>query len=123
VAGPRRGSIIAVALVLAVAACGFGPQVAIRTARVPSQACDDALISGVLATHPASGLGIAAPDGTATPVEWPFGWSARNEAGRVALLDATGKVVAREGDRVTVGGGLGAEDVWFACGPLSVVGS
>lgn len=121
--GPRRGAIVAIALVLAVAACGFGPQVAIRTARAPSQACDDALLSGTLATHPGTGLGIAAADGATTPVEWPFGWSARSEAGRVVLLDATGKVVAHEGDRVAVGGGLGVEDVWYACGPLEIVGS
>jgi hypothetical protein len=41
----------------------------------------------------------------------------------VVLLDATGKVVAREGDRVAIGGGLGTEDVWYACGPVEVVGS
>lgn len=74
---------------------------------------------GSLERHPLSGLGISTAD-SATPVEWPFGYSARIVASSVVLLDGTGKVVAREHDRVHVGGGLGAGSIWFACGDVTV---
>ena len=77
---------------------------------------------GSLERHPLSGLGISTAD-SATPVEWPFGYSARVVAASVVLLDGTGKVVAREHDRVHVGGGLGAESIWFACGDVTVESS
>jgi hypothetical protein len=79
----------------------------------------DALMVGSLERHPATGLGIATAEG-ATPVEWPFGYRARLDGSGVVLLDGTGNVVAREHDRVNVGGGLGAGGVWFACGPVTV---
>jgi len=97
---------------------------AIRTAAAPPQACMDALISGRLVQHPASGLGIGIAGSPALPVEWPFNWSARVEAGRVVLLDDTGKIAAREGDEVQMGGGQGAlpglNAIWFTCGPVTV---
>jgi hypothetical protein len=48
-------------------------------------------------------------DGCVTPgLLWPDGYAARREAdGSVSILDPTGKVVLREGDRFTAGGGPG----------------
>jgi hypothetical protein len=84
----------------------------------------DALISGRHVQHPASGLGVGIAGSPALPVEWPFNWSARVEAGRVVLLDDTGKIAAREGDEVQMGGGQGAlpglNAIWFTCGPVTV---
>jgi hypothetical protein len=84
----------------------------------------EALITGKLIQHAASGLGIGLIGNPALPVEWPFRWSARVEGGRVALLDEMGKVVAREGDEVQMGGGQGAlpglSAIWFTCGPVAV---
>jgi hypothetical protein len=97
----------------AVAAAG------IRTAPKPPDACMDALLGGKLAKHPLTGLGVTAADGKLIAVEWPFGYSARMDVLRVALLDETGKVVGHEGDEITVGGGLGNQ-LWFACGPVTV---
>jgi len=95
---------------------------AIRTAAVRPQACMDALITGQLARNPGSGLGLRhGPAGPPTVVEWPFRYSARDEAGRIALLDETGRVVAREGDTVQMGGGLGQLDIWYTCGPVEVI--
>ena len=58
------------------------------------------------------------------PVEWPFRYSARMEGTRIVLLDDRGVVVAREGDRIQVGGGMGPgpapNAVWFACGLVQV---
>lgn len=118
-------------LVVAVAACGSpavtSPAAAtgsaiefgIRTAAQQFDACMDALMSGTLARHPQSGLGIA-NEGEQTPVEWPFRYSARVIEGRVILLDETGKAVAAEGDAITVGGGFGNQ-FWHACAPVNRV--
>lgn len=79
----------------------------------------DALLGGKLVRNAASGLGVTSADGQAMAVEWPFRYSARKEAGKVALFDETGKVIAREGDEINVGGGFGNQ-LWHACGPLTV---
>jgi hypothetical protein len=98
--------------------------VSIRTPARVSQVCMDALMSGTLAKEQETGLGIADQDGIVLPVEWPFGYSARMEVSKVVLVDEKGFVVAREGDEVQVGGGMGAgpapNAVWFACGPVTV---
>lgn len=90
----------------------------IRAAAQAPQACMDALLGGKLTKNQLSGLGVTSADGATTPVEWPFRYSARNNAGVVELLDETGKVVAREGDAITLGGGFG-NLVWHACAPVS----
>jgi hypothetical protein len=111
------------ALVIAVvAACSIiaPASTALRTAPVPATACMDALIGGRLTQHPQSGLGVTSADGQATPVEWPFGYTARNDLERLALVDETGRVVAHEGEEITVGGGFGTQ-FWHACGPVTIV--
>ena len=92
----------------------------IRTALQPAQACMDALLSGKLTKSVASGLSVTSADGQSTPVEWPFRYSAVEVDGRVLLRDETGKVVAREGDEINVGGGFG-NNVWHACAPVTVM--
>lgn len=74
---------------------------------------------GSLERHPLTGLGVGTANGV-TPVEWPFGYSARVVGASIVLVDGSGKVVAREHDRVNVGGGLGAGPLWFACGEVTV---
>lgn len=128
----RLGRLIAgTLLVMAVAACASAAPAptsapalafAIRTPVVEPQACMDALMVGSLERNPLSGLGISTAE-AATPVEWPFGYSARVVGSSIVLVDPSGKVVAREHDRVHVGGGLGAGPVWFACGDVTVESS
>jgi hypothetical protein len=79
----------------------------------------DALLGGTLTQNPQSGLGVTSADRQSMPVEWPFGYSARSELGRLALVDETGQVVAREGDEISVGGGFGTQ-FWHACGPVTI---
>jgi hypothetical protein len=111
----------ALAIVIVVGGCELlPPTVALRTAAAPTDACMDALIGGRLVRHPGSGLGIASSDGQVTAVEWPFGYTAGSAAGRIALVDERGRVVAREGDEIQVGGGFGTQ-LWHACAPVSVV--
>ena len=111
-------------LVLALVACA---PIQLRTARAPAQMCDAALTSGSLERHPTSGLGIDSGDGIVLAVQWPFGYTARVDLSAAELVDETGKVVAREHDRVNVGGGmggeLGPEPFWAACGPVTVESS
>ena len=96
----------------------------LRTAQGPAVECDAALTSGSLERHPTSGLGINSGDGFVLAVVWPFGYTARTNLSTVELVDETGKVVAREHDRVNVGGGmggeLGPEPFWAACGAVTV---
>lgn len=114
-------TVAAVALAFVVGACELVPSgVVLRTASAPAQACQDALLVGRLVRHPASGLGIASPEGELTAVEWPFGFGTRAEPGRVALVDERGQVVAHEGDEIQIGGGFGTR-FWHACGPVSLV--
>ncbi len=116
---PRLISLAGLALVaLVLVACAPSQ---LRTAPAPATACDLALTAGSLEKHPQTGLGIAESDVLVHPVQWPFGYSARMDVSSIVLVDETGKVVAREHDRVEVGGGMGADGVWFACGPVSVV--
>ena len=76
------------------------------------------LLGGKLTRNPGSGLGVT-NGADATVVEWPFRYGAVEVDGRVALLDETGKIVAREGDEINVGGGFGNQ-FWHACGPVTV---
>ena len=63
------------------------------------------------------------------PVMWPPAFAAAREAGRIELLDATGRVVAREGDVVSVPGENHDDDpkiatgVWFACRNITAAAS
>jgi hypothetical protein len=115
------GRVAATAVLLVTAGCSLvAPAAQLKTAAEPPQACMDALTRGTLTRDPQSGLGLAAADGTRTPVEWPFGYSARNELGKIVLVDETGRTIAREGDVISVGGGFG-DRLWYACAPVTVV--
>jgi hypothetical protein len=53
-------------------------------------------------------------------VIWPHGYSARRDAGVVFLIDPSGRMVAREGDRILSAGSYDADDVALPCGDLQV---
>jgi hypothetical protein len=85
-------------------------------------ACMAALTTGTLVRHPQSGVGLTYTDGTVLAVIWPFGYSARDDRGRLAVVDASGKILAHEGDLVSVGGGFaGDETTWTGCGGITSV--
>ena len=117
-------------LVAALAACAGGAPAAtqapatpvafaIKTAPAAAQICMEALAGGKLSPHPQSGLGLTTADGQSMPVEWPFGYRSWIVEGRTVLVDETGKIVAKVGDEVTVGGGFG-NLFWHACGGVTV---
>jgi hypothetical protein len=113
---------VLVAMIGLLAACGPSePSVGIiaiatQSAQPPGQeSCEMALLEGTLALDPRTGLGVEAADGsTVWRVRWPNGWRALDTA-PVALADADGKIVARVGDHISMGGGFGNDDVFFAC--------
>ena len=78
-------------------------------------ACDAALIAGTLARSDATGLGVANDEGVVDPVVWPFGFTIGQDLMTALLIDATGRTVAREGDRIEAGGGANAEGIFAIC--------
>ena len=101
---------------------GCGTPVGLRTQPAPISARMDALATGTLTSSNLSGLAIKANDGTIVEVEWPFEYTARREAQGLTLVDSVGQIVAREGQRIQMGGGTGADGVFHACpGSISVV--
>jgi hypothetical protein len=80
-----------------------------------------ALTVGVLVADPESGVGLGAPGGPVEHVRWPTGWTAREDAGSIAIIDANGAIVAHVGDTVSMGGGIGSGGDWFVCPPVQVV--
>jgi hypothetical protein len=95
-----------------IAACGA--PVALRTAPAAVDACDEALLAGELVASSQSGLAVRTAD-QVTEVLWPFGYSASRETGGLVLRDETGTVIAHEGHRVEMTGGLGGQGAWKAC--------
>ena len=83
-------------------------------------ACDAALITGTLARSEATGLGVANDDGVVDPVVWPFGFSLRQDLTTVLLIDAAGRTIAREGDRIEAGGGANADGIFAICPAESI---
>jgi len=84
--------------------------------------CNLAHIGGVIARHPESVLGLTDRRSRKVgAIFWPFGYTAREEQGVIVLVDPHGTVVAREGDRVAMAGGLNVEGETEACGGVSIV--
>jgi len=97
--------------------------ITLLTEPAPAQACMDALAQGTLVPDPRSGLALATSTGERMPVMWPFGYSARLVDGEIELVDGTGAFVAREGDVIQMGGGSGANGLFYACAEgIQVVG-
>ncbi len=93
--------------------------VALRT-RAPSSpvACPMARHEGILVSSPQSGAGFQDNDGVVWQVIWPSDYTARDDGGRLAVLDGAGNVIAHEGDRVEVSGQDVGAGTWLGCGGM-----
>ena len=116
---------VAVAAGLMVAITGCTPLVPVPTQEPQPpgtpQACMAALIAGTLVADVRWGIALDDPAGFVREVVWPSGYAARDD-GRLLLLNEAGRVVAREGDQVTIGGGeIGSDGAWLGCGGLTVI--
>lgn len=81
------------------------------------QACPAALLTGTLSEQ--AGELVVIPDGGGPPerVNWPSGHAVRREGDSLVVVNLFGWVVAREGDRVRLGGGETAQTgTWDVCG-------
>jgi hypothetical protein len=119
--GRAATCLLACLALFAVAGCS---PIALRTRAEPATDCHLALMSGSLERHPQTGLGIGTSEPEIMAVVWPFGYTARMDLATFVLVDEKGQIVAREHDRVNVGGGMGDEQgpnpMWHACGPVTV---
>jgi hypothetical protein len=131
-----RISVALVAVVVVAAACTATPlpslsvnesgHVELRTLAPERDqspaACMAALLTATLVRHPNTGLGLRSDDGHVIGVIWPFGYSARDDGGRLAVVDRSGKVLAHEFDTVSVAGGFaGDETLLTGCGGITSV--
>ena len=128
-------ALLALAAATLMGACAAGPSapsrptagaIALRTQ--PPQpagtatACMAALLSGTLVRDGVAGLRVRDEQGHSHQVIWPNGFSARDDGGRLAVIDQSGTVVAHEGDRVSIGGGeIDGAGTWLACPGTLVV--
>lgn len=85
----------------------------------PNGLCHQALLGGVLVRDPETGFAVQ-QDESRTAIRWPNGYVAREGPDGLELLDADGRVVAREGDAVRLGGG-GDGDTFWTCSSPEVV--
>lgn len=115
----RRFLVGICSLALGVAGCTVvsGP-VPLRTRPNPpyaNEVCEMGSIGGVLAPDPTYGLGLRNSGGAVTGVVWPFGYTARREPGDIILLNRLGRIVAREGEHLTLAGGWDDDGVAHPC--------
>lgn len=109
------GVVVAVLVVGALILGSFGAPVPLLT-NSGEPVCDLDGTTGMLIVDPKAGTAIVQEDhGQGTvPVVWPAGYAARKSGDQVEVLDTTGHVVARTGQRYFIGGGVA--DGWLACG-------
>lgn len=91
-----------------------------QTLAPPAEECPAALLEGELLPDDADGFLVSHESGAVTAVVWPDGYRVRDADVR-ELLDPDGHVAAREGEFVSLGGGMTADDAAFVvCGPFTV---
>lgn len=85
-----------------------------------SQGCRLALAAGTLVAE-GGALVLRATSGVTEAIEWPSGYSTRLQGGSLILVDPDGGIRARQGDFVQLGGGVGNDGVFHACGDVTVI--
>jgi hypothetical protein len=76
---------------------------------------------GTLVRHPQSGAGLRDNAGAVWQVIWPIDYMARDDGGRLVVVDGGGNVIARKGDRVEIGGQDVGGGTWLGCGGMRVI--
>ena len=77
--------------------------------------CEAASIGGFLAPDAAYGLGLRDGEGKVHGVIWPYGFTGRRDINGVLLIDPSGNVVAREGDKIAMRGAYGDDGTQHPC--------
>ena len=86
--------------------------------------CPTALLEGTLVADGTGGLAVQAPEGGVIEVHWPDGVGVGTDGDHLALKNPLGFVIAREGEFVSMAGGVPGDSPEFAaCGPIAVKAS
>jgi hypothetical protein len=99
-------------VVVLTAGCGSQPpepvEIQIPTAAQPATVCMDARIGGTLVASRRWGVALKGRgNGPPAKLIFPYGYRALvDDAGRVAIVDAAGRVVGHVGNVIDTGGGL-----------------
>lgn len=101
-----------VGLTLAVAACQGTPALTVS--------CNTALTAGTLVAEGASLVLEVAP-GDTNVVTWPDGVRVASIDGMLSLVGFFGQVIARAGDYIEIGGGVGTDGMFHGCGDIKVI--
>jgi hypothetical protein len=83
-------------------------------------ACPTAFADGVL-VDAGETLVLQAQSGEKNRIVWASGYRVEERSGKLVLVDWLGGVKARQGDHIQVGGGVGTDDLFHACGDIVVV--
>ena len=86
-----------------------------------SRGCAAALLTGQLSEQSSELVVVPEGGGPAEHVRWPDGYRVRDDAGTLVVTDVLGRVRARDGDRVRLGGGEAQSGTWNVCGQFDVV--
>jgi hypothetical protein len=85
-----------------------------------AQACPAALLTGRLARQGSELVVVPLAGGPSEHVVWPSGDAVRRDGDFLVLTNVFGQVVARENDRVYLGGGERESGTWVVCGGFDV---
>ena len=90
-----------------------------------AQGCPTGLFAGVLTEQDGDLVVIPAGGGPAKRINWPSGHAVRRDGETLVVTDVFGRVVAREGDTVRLGGGETSQTdkTWTVCGTFEVEGA
>jgi hypothetical protein len=105
-----KAGLAAVALALGIVSSVSGCQMS----------CPTALAEGVLVAD-GNSLVLESSTGQRSTVVWPSGYSVRGDGDELVLTDLFGSVKAREGDKIGVGGGVGSDGLFRACGDVWII--
>jgi hypothetical protein len=103
-----------------------GAQVLLPTASQAIQSspapCAAALIFGTLVPSDTTGVSLLDADtGQLRKIVFPNGYVGRRQGDRIAVVDASGAIIALTGDAVAIGGGeIDESGAWNACGDIVV---
>src|SRR3990172_9111494 len=112
-----RKFVIVTAAILAAGAVG-STGIVLGTASLAG--CPTALVQGTPVRGDGTRGGEPVPPGQVMPVAWPIGYGVRDDQGVLVLTRFLVVDIAREGDTVSVGGGMSRDDSTFqGCGPVT----
>ena len=96
-------------LVFSLAACIPGAAVALKNGDPPNPdgtvSCMTSSTNGDLVSDPVAGTALVEENGARYIVVWPYGWTGRSSGSEVEVLDKSGSVVVRTGNKVFLPGG------------------